>query len=323
MEWIKNIKQFEPFAVPAQRLEEKKNILRQQPPLPGLALQRIKNDLFLEWTYHSNSIEGNTLNLNETRMVLEEGITIKGKTLREHLEITNHHQALHYLETLVKQERPLTERDILGVHAIVMNNIEKESAGCYRTGAVRIAGANFIPPNASKVPDMMSALIESVNINVHGLSDLILATLFHHRFVWIHPFFDGNGRTVRLMMNLLLMRAGYPPAIVLRSDRKKYYEALNQANNGRYEKLTLLLAQAMERSLDIYLSAYPDAVEYKPISELVKEPNIPYGQEYVSLLARRGKIDAYKQGHVWLTTRSALQEYLTTRKRKRKLGDAH
>src|SRR5690606_17855548 len=106
------------------------------------------------------------------------------------------------------------------------------------------------------------------------------------RFVWIHPFFDGNGRTVRLAMNLLLMRSGFPPAIILSNDRKKYYDALNAANNGNYHKLMLVMAQALERTLNIYLQAVPNSNsydEYTEISALVKESDTPYGQEYISL----------------------------------------
>ncbi|MDQ0637963.1 Fic family protein [Pedobacter sp. W3I1] len=152
-----------------------------------------------------------------------------------------------------------------------------------------------------------------------GLNDIVLSTIFHHKLVWIHPFFDGNGRTVRLAMNLLLMRNGFPPAIILKNDRKKYYEALNQANKGNYHKLCLLMMQALERSLNIYINALPGNTygDYELISHIVSEPDVPYGQEYVSLLARQGKIDAYKEGRDWLTTKSAVQSYIKTRKRKR------
>ena len=150
------------------------------------------------------------------------------------------------------------------------------------------------------------------------LNAVELATVFHHQFVHIHPFFDGNGRTVRLAMNLLLMKAGFPPAIILTTDRKKYYEALNQANNGKYLKLMLLMCQAVERSLNIYLSTIPNNdQEYDAISNIVKEPDVPYGQEYVSLLARQGKIDAHKEGRVWFTTKDAILNYIENRAHKR------
>ena len=120
-------------------------------------------------------------------------------------------------------------------------------------------------------------------------------------------------------MNLLLMRCGFPPAIILKNDRKKYYEALNQANNGNYQKLCLLMLQATERSLNMYINAMPGNSydDYEPISSIVSEPNFPYGQEYVSLLARTGKIDAYKEGKNWLTTKEAIEDYVVNRKRKR------
>jgi Fic family protein len=301
------------------RLAAKKQRLAAQRPLPASVLAKIREGLNVEWTYNSNSIEGNTLTLRETRIVLEDGMTVSGKSLREHFEITNHHEAIGYLEEIVNPKYNIRERDILDIHALVMSRIEKEFAGRLRNGGVRIVGANFVPPNPFKVPVLLQSLIDFVNTNPMQLNDVILATLFHHRFVWIHTFFDGNGRTVRLAMNLLLMRSGYPPAIILKNDRKKYYDALNQANNGSYKKLLLLMVQALERSLDIYLSAYPGTYEeYKSITTIIEEEQMPYGQEYLSLLARQGKIDAYKEGRNWLTTKTAIDEYLNNRKRKRK-----
>ena len=300
------------------RLAAKKQRLVAQRPLPASALTKIREGLKVEWTYNSNSIEGNTLTLRETRIVLEGGMTVSGKSLREHFEITNHHEAIAYLEAIVNPGYKIWERDILDIHALVMSKIEMEFAGRLRNGSVRIVGANFVPPNPLKVPAMLHELIDFVNANKMALNDIVLATLFHHRLVWIHPFFDGNGRTVRLAMNLLLMRSGYPPAIILKNDRKKYYDALNQANNGAYKKLLLLMVQAVERSLDIYLSAYPTTYqEYKSITSIIEEEQMPYGQEYLSLLARQGKIDAYKEGRNWVTTKSAIDDYLSNRKRKR------
>lgn len=300
------------------RLYEKKAILQKSRPLPKIALQKIKESLSVEWTYNSNSIEGNTLTLQETHLILKEGITVKGKSLREHFEAHNHEKAIDYLYTLVKDDYVLRSIDILSLHGLVLRSIEDDFAGRIRNGGVRIVGANFIPPNANKVSGLLDELIEFVNTNPMGLNDIVLSTIFHHKLVWIHPFFDGNGRTVRLAMNLLLMRSGFPPAIILKNDRKKYYEALNQANKGSYQKLTLLMAQALERTLNIYMSALPNNdEEYIEISSLVEEPSVPYGQEYISLLARQGKIDAYKEGRNWLTTKKAVDDYIKNRKRER------
>jgi len=302
------------------RLETKRDLLNNSRPMPGIALRKIREAISIEWIYNSNSIEGNTLSLRETQMVLQEGITIKGKSLREHFEAKNHEKALNYLYNLSSKSYKINSGDILSIHALILNSIEDDYAGRLRNSGVRISGANFVPPNAQKVSGLLDDLIKFVIKNPLKLNDLELATVFHHRFVWIHPFFDGNGRTVRLAMNLLLLKVGYTPAIILKNDRKKYYTALNSANNGNYEKLMLLMAQAVERTLNIYLNALPDSnSDYKEISNLVEEANLPYGMEYISLLARQGKIDAYKEGRNWLTSEEAVNNYIKTRKRVRKL----
>lgn len=300
------------------RIDEKKARLDALRPIPAIALKSIKESLTYEWTYNSNSIEGNTITLQETQLIIEEGITVKGKSLREHFETLNHHDAIEYVESLVDATSALAAKDILDVHALVLQRIEKEYAGRYRTSGVRITNANFTPPNALKVDEFMEELLAWVNTEAAAIHPILRATVFHHRFVWIHPFFDGNGRTVRLLYNLLLMRDGYPPAIILANDRKKYYDALNKANLGDYAKLLLLVLQAEERSLDIYLSGLTNTQDdYQSITDIVNEPNFPYGQEYVSLLARQGKIDAYKEGRNWVTTKKAVTDYMETRKRMR------
>ncbi|MBP6181875.1 Fic family protein [Flavobacterium sp.] len=316
--WDIDLNYREEFQTTFERLYEKKQVLQTSRPLPNIALHKIRESLSIEWTYNSNSIEGNTMSLRETQMVIQEGITIKGKSLREHFETHNHDKAIDYLYSIVDEDYNLRSIDILSLHGLVLRSIEDDFAGRIRNGGVRITGANFTPPNANKVPDLLDKLIDFINTNPLELNDIELATVFHHKLVWIHPFFDGNGRTVRLAMNLLLMRSGFPPAIILKNDRKKYYEALNQANGGNYQKLTLLMCQSLERTLNIYINALPgNDKEYVAISNLVQEPNMPYGQEYISLLARTGKIDAYKEGRNWLTTREAVEDYMATRKRKR------
>ena len=173
-----------------------------------------------------------------------------------------------------------------------------------------------MPPNALKIDDLMTELINWVC--EYPIDIVIKAAIFHHRFVWIHPFFDGNGRTARLIFNLLLMQAGFPPAIILKNDRKKYYDALNNSNNGDYSKLLLLVLQALERSLDIYLASLTNTYEdYLPVSQIVDDPHIPYGHEYVSLLARQGKIDSFKEGRNWLTSKQAVLDYIQNRDRNR------
>lgn len=318
MSWKSYPYHFEGLEAYLERISLKKEELDQLRPIPEYALRSIKESMTLEWTYNSNSIEGNTLTLQETKMVIEEGFTIKGKSLREHFEALNHQEAIEYIESLLSDNYVLRESDILDVHALVLQKIEKDFAGRFRTSGVRISGANFIPPNALKVPDYIAELVSWINES--DLNPLIKAAVFHHRFVWIHPFFDGNGRTTRLLFNLLLMKEGFPPAIILRNDRKKYYEALNQANQGDYAKILLLILQAVERSLNIYLGSLNNTYEdYQSIADIVEEPEIPYSQEYVSLLARQGKIDAFKEGRNWLTSKQAILDYIENRERQRKL----
>lgn len=316
--WTFDLENLKPMQPTFDRLFEKQKRLAAARPLPSVALQKIKESLSIEWTYNSNSIEGNSLTLRETQMVLQEGITVKGKSLREHFEAFNHEKAIDYVYQLVDKQHQLTASDVLSVHGLVLRSIEDEFAGRLRTGGVRIVGANFVPPNARKVPDLVDELTAFTNSNPLAANTIILATLFHHKFVWIHPFFDGNGRTVRLLMNLLLMRQGFPPAIILKNDRKKYYAALNSANRGDYSKLILLMTQAVERSLNIYLNTLPnqsDEDEYRPIGQLVEEESLPYGQEYISLLARQGKIDAHKEGRNWWTSKRAVEEYVGRKKK--------
>jgi len=319
--WNIDLTYREEFQSTFDRLYDKLAVLNQNRPLPHSAISKIKESLSIEWTYNSNSIEGNTLSLRETQMVLQDGITVKGKSLREHFEAKNHEHAINYLYQIISDDYVLRSIDILSLHGLVLRTIEDDFAGRIRNAGVRITGANFVPPNAHKVSNFLDELIQFVNKNPLQLNDIELATIFHHKLVWIHPFFDGNGRTVRLAMNLLLMRRGFPPAIILKNDRKKYYDALNQANNGNYQKLTLLMCQALERTVNIYLTSIPsdNDEEYQSIANIVSEPNTPYSQEYVSLLARQGKIDAYKEGRNWVTTKKAINEYINNRQRKRLL----
>jgi len=318
MNWKEYPYHFEGLDQFLSRIATKKQELDALRPIPKIALVNIKQALSVEWTYNSNGIEGNTLTLQETKMVIEEGFTIKGKSLREHFEAVNHQDAISHVEALVNPTYRLNSADILSIHNLVLQRIEKDFAGRYRTAGVRISGANFIPPNALKVDELMEDLIDWVSNDSSSVAPIIRAAIFHHRFVWIHPFFDGNGRTVRLLFNLLLMKEGFPPAIILRNDRKKYYDALNKANDGDYSKILLLTLQALERSLDIYLSSFTNTYEnYQPISQIVEEEKVAYGQEYISLLARKGKIDAFKEGRNWLTSVDSIEEYHANRKRKR------
>lgn len=292
------------------RIKSKKEVLDASRPLSVSVLNRLKEDLSLEWTYNSNSIEGNSLTMVETKIVLYDGMTIGGKSLREHFEAINHDKAIQHVEELADASYTMRSLDVLNIHEIVLANIDAHMAGRIRNTMVRIMGANFTPPSPQRVSDLLDELIDYVNYNPQELTIPILATVFHHQFVWIHPFADGNGRTGRLIMNLLLLSKGYPPCIILKNDRKKYYNALNRANKGDYNTLALLVLQGIERSLNFYINAIPSAgIEYESIADIAEDPGVPYGMEYISLLARKGKINAHKEGRNWVSSKEDVMQY--------------
>ena len=197
-------------------------------PIPKETLKSLKETINLEWTYNSNGIEGNTLTLRETQVVLE-GITVGGKSIKEHLEAINHEKAILYLDDLVKDNEPISEWNIKNIHQLVLKDIDNENAGRYRKENVTIKGATHIPPDYIKLPELMEKLI--LNYNTWSkYHPIIRSALLHGELVKIHPFIDGNGRTCRLLMNLDLMNSGYNPVIIKKEDRLKYYEALDKAH---------------------------------------------------------------------------------------------
>jgi Fic family protein len=221
-------------------------------PLPAHTLASLREKLMLEWTYHSNAIEGNTLTLRETKVVLE-GITVGGKSLREHFEATNHRDAILYVESIVGGDEALSEWQIKNIHSLVLKGIDHDEAGRYRQENVVIAGASTTPPDFLHLPEEMQALLEW-HAKAGAMHPVERAAELHTRFVKIHPFVDGNGRTGRLLLNFELMKAGYPPAIIQKEDRLAYYDALDEACvSGNYSAITQLVANAVQRSLDTYL----------------------------------------------------------------------
>ena len=211
----------------------------------------------LEVIATSNQIEGNSLTLRETEMVLAKGVTIVGKPLKDHLEAVNLSAAFHYLKELVKQPEPITGRLVRELHQMILSRIADEWAGAYRTVPVRIAGASHQPPHFLEVPRLMDEWeqhLASVPADIHPV---LLAADAHAQLVGIHPFADGNGRTSRLVMNLILMRAGYP-AIVIPSDsasRLAYYDALDATHTGAQpHAFRDFITAATNTMLDRYLA---------------------------------------------------------------------
>ena len=222
-------------------------------PLPEHTVRTLHEQQVLEWTYHSNAIEGNTLSLKETKVVLE-GITIGGKSLNEHFEAINHREAITYVESIVSGKEILSEWQIKNIHQLVLKNIDARNAGRYRQQNVVIAGASHTPPNFLHLPQAMTALMTWYQgaANLHPLQR---AARLHVDFVGIHPFVDGNGRTARLLMNFELMRSSYLPAIIRVEQRLAYYDALDTAHTTRnYAPFLQLLAEQERETLRHYLS---------------------------------------------------------------------
>jgi len=219
---------------------------------------KIAQALELEYTFESNRIEGNTLTLRETDLVINEGLTISGKSMREHLEAINHVEAVTYIKQLIERNFSFNERELLSVHNLILRGIIPEDAGRYRRVQVMIKGSSYTPPQPFIVPKQMEDYFIWMEENKNKLHPVILAAEMHERLVTIHPFIDGNGRTSRLIMNLILLQNGYVIANI-KGDyetRMKYYQSLEKAQtSGNKEDFILLIAQiekeCMQRYLDI------------------------------------------------------------------------
>ncbi|MDS0526913.1 Fic family protein [Clostridium sp. SHJSY1] len=236
-------------------IDRKKKLLDSKRPLDKEALNNLKKYFDVELTYNSNAIEGNTLTITETKVILEDGLTIgKGKSLREHLEVINHKEAIDYIEDIVIKNLNISEGVIKNLHYIILKSIDNKNAGEYRQSNVLISGSKHRPVEHYLVKEKMTELLEWYSGNKDKIHPIELATEFHFRYVYIHPFIDGNGRTARLLMNLILMRNGYPITIIRNEDRDEYMKALESASiENNLEDFLKIVSNALDRSLDTYL----------------------------------------------------------------------
>ena len=291
-----------------ERVLKKREELDNCRPFNKAALHKLQETFRVDLTYNSNAIEGNSLSLAETKLVLEEGITIGGKSLKEHLEVANHGKAIDFVESMINKPK-IVEMDVLNLHAIILDRIDPENAGFYRRAGVRISGTTYLPPNAAKVPQLMQEVYRL--LNTKGGEPIETAASIHLKFVDIHPFIDGNGRTARLLLNIYLMRNGYPPVILLKVEREKYIDTIEKARKGGgISHFANFVARAVDRSLSIYLDALgKEQKDYLSLAEASKLSKNGYSQEYLSLIARTGKIGAVRFGRNWKITLEALKEY--------------
>ncbi len=240
------------------QIDEKKKKLDSYRPLPPELIKNLDEWFAVDYTYNSNAIEGNTLTLSETAIVVEKGITIGGKTIREHLEVIDHMKAIEFVKTLARKTKiELFLDDILAIHKIVLKGVDDLNAGIFRKVNVRVTGSSTIFPNSAKVPFLMVNFMQWLHsTDEHSI---ISAAHAHFKLVSIHPFVDGNGRTARLLMNLLLLQTGYPLAIIKNEHRAAYIKAIETARaTENYDNFYAIVAHAVEESLDIYLKAILD-----------------------------------------------------------------
>ena len=232
-------------------LEDKLKALKKRRPLTEGELERLNEEFLTEYTYNSNAIEGNTLTLRETDMVLR-GLTIDKKSLKEHLEVIGHKEAFDYVKQLVSENVEISEKLIKDIHYLVLAD-KKDDRGVYRRIPVRIMGAAHELVQPYLIIPKMEELLEQYK---NSKEDIVTKLArFHIEFADIHPFIDGNGRTGRLLINLELMKAGYPPIDIKFSDRLKYYEAFDEYHiKHNISAMADMFARYLNNRLDLYLS---------------------------------------------------------------------
>lgn len=249
-----NIKDYKGLEFDFSHIDSLKEEIDQHRPFSKSLSNSLREKLIVEWTYNSNAIEGNTLTLSETKVVLE-GITIGGKSMVEHLEAINHREAILFVEELVANKQPLTEGEIKNIHSLILKEIDKTNAGKYRSENVVISGAEHIPPRHYEIGDLMQKLLSEYQNEWEEFHPVVRATLLHGEFVKIHPFIDGNGRASRLLLNFELMKYGYPPIIIKNSERARYYDVLDLAHTTMdYQPFLKLVSELVVESEKLWLS---------------------------------------------------------------------
>jgi len=248
------------------KIDNLKSELANSRPLEPEQLNSLKKMFDVELTYNSNAIEGSTMDYNETKIILLDGITIGGKSTREHLEVINHKEAIDYIEEIAKKEtKEIKRTDILGIHRIILRSIDTPNAGKYRLYDVYVNrgnGEKFHFPAPALIENLMDNFILWLDEN-KDMHPVLLSAEAHYRLVSIHPFIDGNGRTARLLMNLILLQHGLPPAIIKNSKRKEYIEAIQSSNENNMDSFYNCIIDAETESLELYLETIKNNILWK------------------------------------------------------------
>lgn len=269
-------------------LRQRVNVMRHiVGTLSADSLTQVREFFRLKNIYNSNAIEGNSLSLGETQLVIREGLTISGKPLRDTLEAKNLNHALDFFEEIVKADsQPLTVQDIRNIHALILRGIDDRNAGAYRTVQVKISGSRYTPPEPARIDGEMKDLDQwlptvSIRNPISDVDPVIAACAAHAWFVTIHPFIDGNGRTARLLMNLVLMRHGYPLTIITKDDRQRYYDSLEESQGTDLTPFIALVLESAQESIEVYEQAAESQVAFdQAVLAVVQQQETQLRNEY-------------------------------------------
>ncbi|WP_312522450.1 Fic family protein [Anaerospora sp.] len=231
-----------------KQIDEKKDILDSKSPFPRYTLKSLREKLLVEWTYHSNAIEGNNLTLVETKVVLE-GIAVSGKTIHEHLEVINHREAIGYIEKIIEKQETLSEWQIENIRAIIFKGKFPKNNSSYRTLAIDVASILSVSS-----PVQVANLLKWYKGEAQRLHAIERAAVLHKRFVEVYPLEEGNGRIARLLLNFELMKHGYVPIVIKKEQQEEYYDKLNYLRILKDDSAFILfIARIVNQALDLYI----------------------------------------------------------------------
>jgi Fic family protein len=265
-----------------KQVEELKKYLDSFRPLGEEQVSKLDRYFEEYYTYDSTSIEGNTLTLQETTLVLNKGITIGGKSMREHLEVINHSEAIEYIKEIVKKGEEFNKKVLLDIHYLILKSIDTSNSGKYRNLDVMISGSKHKPPTFLQVENLMNDYFKFYQDNKEGMNPILLSAYMHEKLVTIHPFIDGNGRTSRLVMNLILLQNGYPITNISSENdkRNEYYSSLENVQTNKNENdFLLFIAKNVKESL----------IKYLEVISMNGELNSK-GQEFYQMIVNKNKI---------------------------------
>lgn len=278
-----------------------------------------------KYAYHTIALEGNTLSPGETELVIEQGMTIGGKSLREHLEAKNIPEALEVIIEISKTpKRRLVLADILDIHKLTMKGIEESDPGEFRKGFVGISGTKYLPPPAYELKPLLQTMLDYINSPPKEITHIELAFKAHLWCVYIHPFNDGNGRVARLLTGLILLRYGYPPMIIRNEHRRRYIASIRAVESkSAFKPYYQFMSDEFISTLMAYVlgakqETSADAVI--PLADAARSYGLNPG--YLGLRARTGGIPAFKEGKLWYVRQKDIEEYVKKRTRRQLLSES-